>query len=350
MRRKERFIFIAFLMVSALFLVITHSELQAASKKVINLNFNKLGPAAQRGSQLTAEFLAREVEKRTNGHVKINIFPGSTLASPPETFDATIRGICDIGESLIGYTAGRFPVSEACDLPLGYPSSIVEGHVFTDFYSRFRPKEWNEVVPIYWAGPPAAVIGTVKKPVHRIEDLKGLTIRAHAGSAGLIEALGAVPRVMPITEVYEALSKGVVDGVIAPTEAYLPFKFTEVIKYVADTRFVAYGSLVFIVMNKDAWAKISPEDQKIIQEVGIDAMVHRGKIWDEEDERGKKAFLSKPGREYITLPSAEVEKFKAAAQVTIDRWVGKKAAEGYPAADYVKYLKERIDYWQAKQP
>lgn len=347
MRLKQCLIIVAILIFSFSFLVATQSDSQAKS---LNITFNKPGPAVHRGSMATAEFMAREVEKRTNGRVKITIYPGSTLASPPETFDATIKGICDFGESLVSFISGRFPVSEACDLPLGYPSSWVQGHVFTDFYNKFKPKEWDDVVPIYFAGPPPAVIGTVKKPVRRLEDLKGLTLRAHSGAARLVKALGAVPRVMPINEVYEALAKGVVDGCLVALEAFKPFRFIEKIKFVTDIRFVAYGSLVFHVMNKDTWAKISPGDQKIIREVAVEATDHRGKIWDEEDEKGMKGFISTPGRTFITLPPAEVEKFKAAAQVVVDEWVKKKTGQGYPAADYVKYLRERIAYWSARQP
>ena len=350
MRKKQKPILLASLLGVFSLLFFAYASSEAASTKTITLNFNKLGPTVQRGSQVPAEYLAKEIEKRTNGRVKVALFPGSTLASPEETFDATVKGICDIGESLIGYIQGRFPVTEACDLPLGYPSSLVEAHVFTDFYDHFKPKEWDEVVPVYWAGPPPAVIGTVKKPVRTYEDLQGLTIRAHAGSAALIKSLGGVPRVMPITQSYEALAKSVVDGIIVPFEAYVPFKFSEVIKYVTDTTCVAYGSVSFTIMNKNAWNKISPEDQKIIRGVAYDTMVLRGKVWDEDDMKGKEIFLASPGREFITLSPGDIEKFKAAAQTTIDDWIKKKTDQGYPAADYVNYLKERIAYWGAQKP
>lgn len=322
----------------------------AQAPKPITLNYSKFSPAVHKSSQAPAEFFCSEIEKRTEGRVKVALFPGATLASPPETFDAVIKGVADIGQSLISYISGRFPATEICELPLGYPSAWVEGHVFTDFYNQFKPKEWENVVVLYMCGPPPGVIGTAKKPVRSFDDLKGLTIRSHAASASLVEAFGAVPRVMPITETYEALAKGVVDGVLAPFESFAPYKFSEVLRFATEARSVGYGSVVFIVMNKDSWKKISPDDQQKILKVGYDAMEMTGKMWDEDDKNGKKSFIAQQGREVITLPAPELAKLQTASQGVIDQWIKKKTEAGIPAGDYVKYLRERITYWSAKQP
>ncbi len=317
----------------------------AAPTGTVELNFNKQGPEVQKCPTLEANTFADEVAKRTNGRVKINVFHGSTLAPPAETFDATLKGVCDIGEQTAAYTKGRFPATEAFDLPLGYPSSLVMGYVWMDFFDKFKPKEYDEVVFITGHSPPPAFIGTAKKKVTKLADLKGLTLRAHGGSAPLIEALGATPRVMPITETYEALSKGVVEGTVNPYEAYAPFKFDEVINYTIDVRPVAYGSLSFWVANKDSWSKLTSKEQKTLLELGREMAVLRGECWDEEEQKGRQAFLAKPGKEEVQIPPDELPKFKAAAQAAIDRYISEKSAMGLPAADYVKYLQERIAYW-----
>jgi TRAP-type transport system periplasmic protein len=321
-----------------------------AKAKPITLNFNKLGPAVHKGSQIPAEYLAREVEKRTNGRVKIVIFPGSTLASPQETFDAVVKGVCDVGESVSGYTRGRFPVGEALELPLGYPSAWVEAHVFQDFMNHFKPKEFDEVIPLYFSGPPPAVLGTARKQVRTLDDLRGLTIRAFGGASRLITALGGIPRAMPLPDAYEAMSKGIVEGIVTPMEVYKPYKISEVIKYVVDIRCVAYGALSWTVVNKKAWSRISPEDQKTMLQVGYDTLEMRGKLHNEVDEQGIKDFLALPGRKFISLSPEEEKKFRAAAQIVIDNYIKEKKKMGLKPAEYVKYARERIAYWNKKKP
>jgi len=322
-----------------------------APSEAIELKFNIHCPGkAQMSVYEPVEYFRTEIERRTSGRVKIVMFYGATLAPPTETFEAVIKGVCDIGETNIGFTQGRFPASEACCLPLGFPSAWVKGKVITDFYNEFKPEEYDQVVPLYFCSPPPFVTGTTKKRMQKVEDFRGLTLRATGPGTDLVKALGAVPKSAPINEVYELLAKHVVDGLVASIEAYPPFKFNEVIKYVFDTSCVSPGDVSYVVMNKDSWDKISPEDQKIIREVADEGMEMRGKSWDKAAQEAKGAFLALPDKEWVTPTSDEAAKLKAIAQSVINDWIKAKTAEGYPAADYVKYVEERVDYWSERQP
>jgi len=89
----------------------------------LELNYAIFFPATH-GHTLLATEWAREVEKRTDGAVKINIFPGATLIPPDQTYDGVVKGIADIGMSVLSYSKGRFPLTEVLDLPLGYTSGL----------------------------------------------------------------------------------------------------------------------------------------------------------------------------------------------------------------------------------
>jgi len=325
-------------------------SVQPAAAKTIELTYNIPchGPQ-QPGVYYPTDYIAKEIGKRTEGRVKVTVFWGATLAPPPETFRAVLKGVCDIGQSNAGYTKGLFPVSDACTLPLGFPNAQVQGHVITDFMAKFKPKEYDDVVLLSVGSPPPFLVGTAKKPVRSFDDFNGLTIRVSGATvAELVKGLGGVPKLANINEVYELLSKGVVDGIYTALEVYPAFKFHEIVKYVTDVRFVAPGAVSYTVMNKNSWNKISPKDQKIIMDLMSETLDLRGEKWDEADRSGKEAFLAAPGREYITLPPAEKAKIKAVAQKTIDAWVKDMTAKGYPAQDYVDYVKERVDYWSDK--
>src|SRR5512133_4291513 len=99
---------------------------------------------------------AKEVEKRTNGQVKINTFPGGTLLPAKNIFDGVIAGTADIGNFAMSYQPGRFPVSEAVDLPLGFPSARVASLVLYDLIEKYKPKEFKKVkVLTVFTCPPA---------------------------------------------------------------------------------------------------------------------------------------------------------------------------------------------------
>ncbi len=115
-------------------------------------------------------------------------------------------GTVDIGLAHIEYTLGRFPVTEACDLPLGYPTGWISNQIVNDFYYKFKPKEWDKV-KVLWlhANSPSVLI--TKKPVRKMEDLKGMTIRAPGRIGEVIAALGGTPAPTPVVETYDAIAK-----------------------------------------------------------------------------------------------------------------------------------------------
>ncbi|MFC1905322.1 TRAP transporter substrate-binding protein [Chloroflexota bacterium] len=296
-------------------------------------------------------FFCDEMGKRTEGRVKVTLYPAGALAPPPEAFNACVKGVADISESVAGFTAGAFPGTQVGELPLGMPSSWVSSNVMNDWYNNFKPKEYDQVVVLFLSAQPPPWIATVNKPVRSLEDLKGLTIRTSgAVDAKTLEALGAIPRPMPVTEIYEALSKGVIEGVAISVEAFPAFKLHEVIKYSTDITKIDWATPGYLVMNRDSWGKLSSQDQKTLSAVAKETFNMRAKAQDGDLAGAMKMFTGLPGREVIKLSPAEMAKWEAKVSVVIDDWVSGVTAKGLPGADYVKYAKERIDYWSKQKP
>jgi TRAP-type C4-dicarboxylate transport system substrate-binding protein len=123
-------------------------------------------------------------------------------------------GIADIGYSHVYYTPGRMPVSEGIGLPLGIPTGWVGAHMAFDFYQKFKPKEFGGVkVLAIHANGPSLIIS--KRPVAKLEDMKGLSIRAPGVPGDIVKALGGTPTPTPMMEVYDSISKGVNEAVWA---------------------------------------------------------------------------------------------------------------------------------------
>ena len=177
----------------------------------VTLNYSIFFPATHAHTLLATEW-AKEVEKRTNGAVKVNMFPGGTLTPPDQCYDGVVKGISDIGMSVVSYTMGRFPLTEVIDLPLGYTSGIQATRLSNAYFEKFKPKEFDAVKMMYMHVYGPGIVHTAKKPVKVMEDLKGMKVRCSGTSAKVVGALGATPVAMPQTEVYDALQKGIVGG------------------------------------------------------------------------------------------------------------------------------------------
>ncbi len=104
----------AFLM--TLMLVFGLVMVGSVEAKTIKLTYSIFFPPAH-GQCQAAMSWAKEIEKRTNGQVEIQVFPAGTLTKAKQCYDGVVNGISDIGMSVFAYTRGRFPVMEALDLP-----------------------------------------------------------------------------------------------------------------------------------------------------------------------------------------------------------------------------------------
>ena len=142
----------------------------------IKLKFANYFPVVHKNTVFGKEF-ADEIKKRTGGRVEISYYAGGTLLTAPKMATGVASGIADIGMAHCGYSRGRFPVMELMELPIGSPSAYVSTHVANDFFDKFKPKEWNDFVPLIFSTSPPAVLQTLTKPVRSLEEVKGLKIR-----------------------------------------------------------------------------------------------------------------------------------------------------------------------------
>ena len=142
-----------------------------AQTKAIELTYAQFQPAAHFNTKLS-ETYAKEIEKRTKGAVKITVFSGGTLIAADKTYSGIVTGIADMGMSCMAYTRGKFPLSEVIDLPLGYKTGVAATKLINIFYEKFKPKEYSETEVMYFMAHSPGIVHS-KKPVYKLEDLKG---------------------------------------------------------------------------------------------------------------------------------------------------------------------------------
>jgi len=307
-----------------------------ACAKAIELTYANFFPPFHIQSQL-AESWCREVEKRTDGQVKINYYPGGTLTRAPQTYDSVEQCIADIGRSVLAYSRGRFPILGAVDLPMGYPNGVVATEIANGVLSTFNPKEFDTTRIMYLHAHGPGLIHTRDKEVRTLDDLQGLKIRSTGMSAVLSKALGATPVSMGMPDAYQSLQKGVVDGCAHPLESNKGWKLADVLEYVVDESSVAYTTTFFVTMNKMKWDSLSPEIQQIISEINAEWSVKHGEAWDSSDAEGRKLFSEK-GRQIITLDPEEAKKWQEMVKPAIDNYSADLDKKGFNGKEIIDYI------------
>jgi TRAP-type transport system periplasmic protein len=299
-------------------ITITATGAFAAQTKPIKLTYSIFFPPNHAQTKAAMDWV-KEIEQRTHNRVQITVFPGGTLTKAPQCYDGVVQGISDLGFSLFAYTRGRFPVMAAVDLPMGYTSGEMASNVAEAFAKTFKPKELNDVKVLYLHAHGPGLLHT-KKPVRRLEDLKGMKIRATGLSAKIVTALGGVPVAMPQGDTYDALKKGVVEGTFGPMEVLKGWKQAEVIKDTTECYSVGYTTTFFVVMNLEKWNALPSDIKKIFEDVSAKYTEIHGKVWDQTDQEGRKYTLSL-GNKIIPLSDKESARWRKAVQPVIDNYI-----------------------------
>ncbi len=334
MRKKKMFLVSFFL---AFFFFQTSRSF--SQEKTVELTYSIFFPATHKQTVLATEW-AKEIEKRTAGKVKITIFPGGTLTPANKCYDGVEKGLSDLGMSVLAYTRGRFPLSEVIDLPVGYKTGLQATRLINSFYRKFQPEEFSTVKVMYLHAHGPGLLHT-KKPVSSLEDLKGLKIRCTGLAAKIVSSLGAVPVAMPMGETYDALSRGVVDGSLAPMEALEGWKWGEVVRSTTFSRAVAYTTGFFVVMNKEKWNSLPVDIQKTIEKVNQEWIDKTGQVWDEIDKSGR-LFAANLGNKFVTLTAGEDQRWQTAVKPILEEYVKNMKEKGLPGEEALKFCLEEL--------
>jgi TRAP-type C4-dicarboxylate transport system substrate-binding protein len=312
-----------------------------STAEAVTLKYSNFFPPTHIQSKL-AEAWCKEVEKQTEGRVKIEYYPGGSLLKAPQIYDGVADGISDIGFSVLAYSRGRFPVTGALDLPFGYPSGVVATKVANELYVKFHPKEFDDTQLMYLHAHGPGFIHTRDKVITKLEDLKGLRIRSTGMSAEMVKALGATPVAMGMPDSYQSLQKGVVDGSAHPLEADQGWKLGEVTKNAVCCYSTAYTTTFFVTMNKAKWAALDKKDQQAIEEINKVWSVKHGEAWDSSDLAGF-AFFMQQGKTAAGLDSKEIARWKAAVAPVIDNYAADLNKKNLNGTSVVQVIRDALE-------
>jgi TRAP-type transport system periplasmic protein len=303
---------------------------QAASDKPIDLKFSLFLPPTHRIIQNVYNPWIKQIEERTNGKVKITIYPGGALGAAKDQYDLVLRGIADMTTHILAYTPGRFPLTDVMNMPLHVPSAKVGARVVWELYEKYLNREFQNVkVLMISAHEPGQLLISNKTPVVSLKDLKGMKIKASWPSQiAMLKALGATALTLSVPETYDAMQKGMADGAWVGLSSLVDFKMIDVTK--SQTLVNSTCALSAMVMNMDTWKKLPADVQKAFDELSGESLsVAQATEFDNTAREALELAKAKSQKIYELSP-ADRKLYGEKAQPVIDAWVTEMEKKGLP--------------------
>ena len=296
---------------------------------------------------------ADRVEAASGGRIKIERFAAMALGgTPPQLIDQATDGVVDIVWTLPGSTPGRFPRTEVFELPFMLTNAEATSRAYWDMFEKhMKDTEFGGLHILgAWVHGPGLIHS--KEPVNELGDLQGMKIRAPTRIINaLLDQLGATPVGMPVPQVTESLSKGVIDGAVIPWEVTGALKVPELVSN--HTGFggdhALYTTTFVLAMNKDRYEGLPDDLKKVIDDNSGQAFsALAGATMQEYDAPGRE-MAEKRGNTIIELSPQQVEAWKSAAQPVIDNWVAEMTAKGIDGQALLDEARMLIDKYSKAQ-
>ena len=329
----------------------TTTTAETLDDTVYELSIAHIWPATHAIQTRLIDPMAKEISDATDGKVKLVSYPGGTLLKGPEVYEGVVTGVADMGISVYGYNAGRFPVVEAFLLPgISWATAKSAGEAVTEGLQMYGEQEISDThVFMSFATGPGEML--MKVPVRTLADMKGLEIGATAGPRGDgLKLLGATPVVLPMPEVYEAQSRGVIKGVVGPYEAMTGFKLADVTDYITDTPFL-YVNYFFLNMNKDKFDALPAPYQEALTTI-MDKYYNDVALglFDDLNKEALDAAMSTKKIEMITLPDAEQTLWKEKLAPIFTDYQAVLDGKGLDGAKIIETVRQLSDKYNAMYP
>ncbi len=310
----------------------------AAKEGVIKLTYANFPPAPTFPC-VQMERWKTEVQKRTNGKVQIDTFPGGTLLDAKGMIDGVIAGQANIGCLCMAYQPGRFVFENATALPLQIPNARVGSRVLWDLYNKYKPESFAKVkVLTMFATAPSSIMS--KEAIRTVEQVKGVPLRASGGAADILKAWGAEVAGMPMSETPEALQKGVVKGLYSSVEVMMDFKYAELCKYVTLTDTVIYPFAV--VMNQKTWDSLPPDVKKVMDDLALEQCEWTGTYMDNHVKESLDWSRKEHKVEVIPLTPEQMAAWNKPLEGLTAKWIEDAKKAGLPAEQILADIKALI--------
>lgn len=291
-----------------------------------------------------------DLAKRSNGRLKLSVFPAAQMGPMPRQYDLVRTGVADIGFFLHGALPGRFPVTELTHLPYVFNRgegaaskaiSTAEASAIVTSMASDLAAEHEGTHLLYFIATPSVSLFFNRAAVRDPAAMRGLRIR-HNGpiASAIIEAWGGSPAAVAPAELADALSKGTIAGMTFNYEAAKSFQLAESIKSVTPVK--ASAATFALVMNAERYKALPDDLRKLIDETtGPNAARQIGALYDMAEDEGEK-YLRAAKVDIVDLTPAERAAFEEKAKALAASFISKAEAKNPKARDFYDRLRVTV--------
>lgn len=337
---------------------LTRNILAAASVSVLALAANAQTtlianePGPNRGVRAKAvTYIGEQIEERTGGDVKVEQNWGGALFKTNAALQSIGLGVADMGVVIGAYSASEFPELQLAGLQLkpAHPWVMMQAmyELFTTNEAlKARMDEMNiEYISTFSLTP--GILACSGEGIRSLKDVPGKKI-AHTGSStDIFGELGGNLVSMPIYEVYQGMETGLVECSVTYAYYAVASKLNELVGTVTDMHFSSLASLATF-MNKDTFNALTPEQQKIVKEVGRDTMDFYGEKLAAADIKAMDTFANgNHAADIVELPEADYARFDELFAPSIENWKSDASGVGTDGDALMTELFGLIDKWTA---
>jgi len=327
-KRKLSVLAISVCIVALMVVGLSSVTVCAQSKKILwRLNSWMPPPKTEHGQ---LQFACDEVYKRSNGQLKIEIFPLFSLGLSPTTWLRDMsKGALDISIIYDPYVAGEEPSLTVAEMPYIYKTreqSLMAIDALFPFRKRVYKEVYNsELIATGTLITHTSYLGTKGKQVKTLDDVKGLKLRTWgARQEEIWHRLGVAPQAMTLGESYMALKTGVVDGVLTGADAFFAVKLHEVLDYAVPVPSEMAHCQDIVVSNR-AWKALPDDLKKIVNDVfhiwSIGSKGRAGEFGSPEDLFWRKRCEVQGNMVFSDLPKEDMDKISEVAWEVFLEWI-----------------------------
>ncbi|MCZ7665249.1 MAG: TRAP transporter substrate-binding protein DctP [Thermoleophilia bacterium] len=304
------------------------STTAAPEQEAMDLKYAYGGPN-QGAFAETNQWFSDEISARTQGKVNITIHWGGTLVKQPDTLSGVGKGVAEMGAAMSDPTNPHWTTLSLSGAGEDQWAVMMATYEMVNNSPEIAAEmDKANVVPThgYFPGTPIMIL---KKQVESLDDLKGLRVRVGTpDEATALSALGVEPVEVGIFEIYDSLGKGVIDGALLTVAWADTLKLGEVAKYWYRFSNNMIGGAVTTVINKDVWAKFTPQTQAIVQELSREYNDKYAQTVMDQEVAVLDNATSTLEVQYLEVPGPVDEAYHAAIDAAHQAWFDKYDADG----------------------
>lgn len=279
------------------------------------------------------EFI-EEVEEKSDGRITFETYPNEQLGKAADSLEMMKNGVADMAAYTTIYHPEQLPLHQAFALPLGLTAPEMTNALWrAQHEDSVFSKELADagVAPLMVMSTEGGELSSMDRPVPDLASVKGLRTRASSDiHAATLSAIGASPVIMPSTDIYTGLDRGTLDGLLYYFGSWKSISVQELLKHATTNLDLAPTAGVNLGMSKQAWDRLSEEDQDLLVEAARVASMNYTKESARIEESALKEFED-AGLKTYEWSDSDIEKMHKLVEPVAEDFFKDAAKKGYDA-------------------